>query len=69
MTLWIVRGEIIRTVLYVAIVTTIAYSVQFLQASYGLLRLRFVYVINQSFINNKRANWPLTVLYKNIKVQ
>jgi len=23
--------------------------------------------INQSFINNKRANWPLTMLYKNIK--
>jgi len=24
-------------------------------------------LINQSFINNKRANWPLTMLYKNIK--
>jgi len=38
-TLWIIREKIIRTILYIAIVTTIAYSVQFLQASYGLLGL------------------------------
>jgi len=26
-----------------------------------------VYAISQSFINNRRANWPLTMSYKNLK--
>jgi len=31
--------------------------------------IRYCAIVNyQSFINNKRADWPLTMLYKNIKI-